>query len=67
VIEAEDDGDWNRDSEGQAVIVHLVPGSDRSGSSCPSPCASWMMSLIFVPFGLLFLYTALECVPDLGY
>jgi hypothetical protein len=66
VLEAEDAGVWNRYAEDQAVTVLLVPNSDPVRVVVPEFLRFWMMSLIFVPFGAVFLYVALVYVPSLG-
>jgi hypothetical protein len=65
-VEAEDAGVWNRYAEDQAVTVLLVPNSDPVRVVVPEFLRFWMMSLIFVPFGAVFLYVALVYVPSLG-
>ena len=65
-VEAEDAGVWNRYAQDQAVTVLLVPDSDPLRVVVPEFLRFWMMSLIFVPFGAVFLYVALVYVPRLG-
>jgi hypothetical protein len=64
-IEANDEGIWNRYSEGQVLTVLLVPESDPLGVIVPEFLRFWMMSLIFIPFVAAFLYVALVYVPSL--
>jgi Protein of unknown function (DUF3592) len=66
IVEAEDAGVWNRYAEDQAVTVLVVPNSDPVRVVVPEFLRFWMMSLIFVPFGAVFLYVALVYVPSLG-
>jgi hypothetical protein len=66
VVEARDDGVWNRYAPGQEVTVLLVPNSDPARVVVPEFLRFWMMSLIFVPFGATFLYVALVYAPSLG-
>jgi hypothetical protein len=64
-IEAKDEGIWNRYALDQTVTVLLVPDSDPLRVVVPEFFRFWMMSLIFVPFGTVFLYAALVYVPSL--
>jgi hypothetical protein len=64
-VEAKDRGVWNRYSEGQEVLVLVEPGSDPPRVVAPEFLRFWMMSLIFIPFGAVFLYVALVYVPSL--
>jgi hypothetical protein len=66
VVEARDDGVWNRYAPGQQLTVLMVPNSDPARVVVPEFLRFWMMSLIFVPFGAALLYVALVYVPSLG-
>jgi hypothetical protein len=66
VVEARDEGVWNRYAEGQEVTVLLVPSSDPLRVVVPEFLRFWMMSLIFIPFGAAFLYAGLVYAPSLG-
>jgi Protein of unknown function (DUF3592) len=65
-VEARDEGVWNRYAEGQQVTVLLVPSSDPLRVVVPEFLRFWMMSLIFIPFGAVFLYAGLVYVPNRG-
>jgi hypothetical protein len=66
VVEASDEGIWNRYGEGQTVALLVVPGSHPPRVVVPEFLRFWMMSLIFVPFGAAFLYAAFVYLPGLG-
>jgi len=66
LVEAKDEGVWNRYAQGQEITVLLVPDSDPLRVVAPEFLRFWMMSLIFLPFGLVFLYVGLVYVPSLG-
>ena len=65
LVEAQDAGVWNRYAEDQTVTVLLVPDSDPLRVVVPEFLRFWMMTLIFVPFGGVFLYVALVYLPGL--
>lgn len=64
-VEATDQWPWNRYYEGQEVTVLQVPGSDPPRVVVPEFWRFWMMSVIFVPFGAVFLYVALVYAPSI--
>ncbi len=64
-IEAADNMPWNRYHAEQVITVLQDPGSE-SQVVVPELLRFWMMTMIFVPFGLTFLYCALIYVPSLG-
>jgi hypothetical protein len=65
LVEATDEGAWNRYAQGQVVSVLVVPNADPLRVVVPEFLRFWMMSLIFVPFGIVFLYVGLIYVPSL--
>ena len=65
VVEAKDGGVWNRYAQGREITVLLVPNSDPLRVVVPEFLRFWMMSLIFLPFGAVFLYAGLVYVPSL--
>lgn len=65
VIEATDGLPWNSYRKDQRVFVLEVPDSDPMRVVVPEFLRFWLMSLIFVPLGTVFLYVALVYVPSL--
>ncbi|MGO9837712.1 MAG: hypothetical protein ACLP1X_26290 [Polyangiaceae bacterium] len=65
-VEATDTGPWNRYAADEEVTVLEVPGSEPPRVVVPEFLRFWLMTLIFVPFGTVFLYVALVYVPSLG-
>ena len=63
--EATDDMPWNRYHAEQVVRVLVDPGAPGH-VVVPELLRFWLMTLIFVPFGLVFLYCALVYIPSLG-
>jgi hypothetical protein len=64
-VEAADYMPWNRYHAEQVITVLQDPDApDRV--VVPELLRFWMMTLIFIPFGLAFLYCALVYVPSLG-
>jgi hypothetical protein len=64
-VEAADTMPWNRYHAEQVITVLQDPGSEGH-VVVPELLRFWMMTMIFVPFGLVFLYCALVYVPSLG-
>jgi hypothetical protein len=64
-VEATDNMPWNRYHAEQVLTVLQDPSApDRI--VVPELLRFWLMTMIFVPFGLAFLYCALVYVPSLG-
>jgi hypothetical protein len=64
-VEATDEGPWNRYHAEQVITVLQDPDA-TARVIVPELLRFWMMTMIFVPFGLTFLYCALVYVPSLG-
>lgn len=65
LVEGTDDGPWDHYRADEEVTVLLDPASDAHRVVVPEFWRFWMMSLIFVPFGIAFLYVALVYLPSL--
>jgi hypothetical protein len=65
-VEATDTWPWNRYSTGEEITVLQAPGSDPPRIVAPEFLRFWLMTVIFVPFGSVFLYVALVYVPSLS-
>jgi hypothetical protein len=64
-VEGADRGTWNRHRVDKELTVLVDPNSDDHRVVVPEFLRFWMMTLIFVPFGGVFLYVALVYLPGL--
>jgi hypothetical protein len=64
-VEGTDRGTWNRYRVDKELTVLVDPDSDDHRVVVAEFLRFWMMTLIFVPFGGVFLYVALVYLPGL--
>jgi hypothetical protein len=64
-VEGTDHGPWNRYRVEEEITVLIDPASEIHSVVVPEFLRFWMMTLIFVPFGGVFIYVALAYLPGL--